>query len=148
MSSIHLLDARFFPAVAARNGIRQTERALIFAGRLEPLQVGRRTCYRWRDVLDVMPDWARRLKTAIEVEPAATGEHRSGLAGHTVTVERATRLVARRVGVEYGAWIVVERMDGDLAVPVAVPDRDIPVVFAELYARSRGAVYVPAGGAS
>lgn len=57
---LHLLDARAYPAVASRSGIREPEMALVLAGRLLRLQVGRRTYYRWVDLLAVMPEWARR----------------------------------------------------------------------------------------
>lgn len=146
-TSIHLLDARYFPAVAARNGIRQTARALTFTGRLEPITVGRRTYYRWRDILAVMPDWARSLHAAVAVEPVVSIEHRAGMVGHTVTVEHATALVARRNHIAPGDWIVVERSDGTLTALATIPDWDVPEEFAEAYADIRGARYLPAGGA-
>lgn len=147
MSSIHLLDAVFFPAVAARNGIAQSARSLIFAGRLLPLTVGRRTYYLWSELLDLMPDWARRRHTAVDTTPIASGNYRTGLTGHTITVEHATRLVALTIGVTPGDPIAVERTDGHLGVPHAIPPGDLPTVYAEAYARTVGARYIPAGGA-
>lgn len=62
---LQALDARTFPGVARRNGITQTAHALVLAGRLLPLQVGRRTYYAWGEVVAVMPGWARRQQAAL-----------------------------------------------------------------------------------
>lgn len=140
--TINLLDARAFPRIAPAAGITESARALVLAGRLTPVVVGRVTFYRWMDLIPLMPAWARGRHAALAMPPVTTTEHRSGLAGHTVTVERATRLVALRVGVHAGDLVVVERTDGRLGVPVAVPGGEVPVVFAEAYASSRGARYV------
>jgi hypothetical protein len=56
---LRALDARDYADVARRNGIPQSAHALVLAGRLLPLRVGRRTFYAWSEVLAVMPGWAR-----------------------------------------------------------------------------------------
>lgn len=146
MFSIHLLDARYFPAVAARNGIAQSARSLTLTGRLTPIAVGRRTYYRWRDILALMPGWARALHAAVAVDPVVSVEHRPGLSGHTVTVEHATTLIAHRNGIQPGDWIVVERSDGALTALATIPSYNTPEEFAEAYADIRSARYLPAGG--
>lgn len=140
--TIHLLEARHFPVIAARNGITQSARTLTFEGRLIPVEVGRRTYYRWRDILPLMPDQARRRHAAVEVEPVVTGRHLPGLSGRTVTVEQATRLVALRLGVAYGEPVAVERLDGALVAAVAVPRRTTPQRFARMRAVAAAAEYV------
>ncbi|WP_242890132.1 hypothetical protein [Actinomadura litoris] len=58
-SPLALLPTTSFLGIAAASGITATARELTLAGRLVPLSVGRRTYYRWPDVIAVMPPASR-----------------------------------------------------------------------------------------
>lgn len=60
-----MLDARAFAVVAPAAGIRESAQTLILTGRLVPVTVGRRRYYMWRDLLALMPTWARRQHAAL-----------------------------------------------------------------------------------
>ncbi|MFB4320629.1 hypothetical protein [Actinomadura sp. 21ATH] len=141
---IHLLDARALPRLSGMQGVQI--RPLIGSGALVPIEVGRTTYYRWSDVLAVMPKQARARYGPLAVAPVASGEHRSGLAGYTVSCERATRLTALSLHVEHGALVAVERVDGRRRVAARIPDgwRRSPEAWAERHAARVGARYVDA----
>jgi hypothetical protein len=142
---IHLLEAEKFDSIARQSGITQTARELITAGHLTPVVVGRRTFYRWMDVLAVMPPWARKQHARKAVTLTASGQHRSGLEGRTVTLEGATRLVARRAGALPDDLVAVVRQDGALVEALGVPCGRAPVDFARTHAGRISARYVPGG---
>lgn len=75
-TTIHLLDARAFPTIASRAGIRESARTLVMDDRLVPVVIGSRTYYRWMDVLPLMPEWARRQYAVLGRAPGTPGGRR------------------------------------------------------------------------
>jgi hypothetical protein len=142
---IHLLEARDFTTIAETNGITRTARELVAAGQLVPVVVGRTTHYRWMDLLPLMPEWARKQHVRRAMTPLMSGPFRSGLSGRTVSVERATRSVARAAEVAAGELIAVVRLDGVLVEPIAVTGVRSPIEFARIHAGRIDARYVPGG---
>lgn len=136
---LQLLDARDYPNLARRVGIRQTAVALILTGRLVRLDIGRRSYYRLDD-LGI---------------PEITDE-RPDLAGlqHTITIERVDPKTANAYWHDgppkVGDLAIVERHDGRIAKVCRTEGQFnewlgvTPEQSARAYAKGYGATYVPA----
>ncbi len=169
-SGMRLLDARDYPAVARQTGLPLSPTGLILSGDLIRLHVGRIFCFRWDDILAVMPAWAQKAYAAMATrdpypvivrERADLHEQR-----HTITVERVDRDEAyhwagssevRRLDGDYKALIgrlaVIERHHGRLAKVCAIRGLNGQATvtagdmerLARAYAHGYGATYVAVG---
>lgn len=146
---LNLLDTREFPRLAVDLGITQPAEALMFDGRLLRIFVGRRSYFRWDDLLALMPDWSREVYAYLGTSKAGqmTVDLRDDLVDqpHTITIERLDDVSAIEVNMrdQAGHLVVVERHHGRIG-KVMEADPDTIERAADNTAHTYGATYVPA----
>lgn len=129
-----------FPAMAARCGIAGSALDLVLAGALTRLEVGRRTCYAWRELLPLVTLYPPTLDVRADLVDWP----------HTMTVEVLDAGTAHRVGLprQVGKLVVVERSSGRLGtVRAASQTPGEATAQAASLATTYGARFIPAGGA-